>query len=74
MKEQSYCALNLVGCVSRPRPIMLKFLPIMLLSSAQKKSPIMLNIMPIIMPQFNYKINIIFNEYISIHSTLYNYS
>ena len=37
---------------------MLKFLPIMLLSNAQKKSPIMLNIMPIItsvMPLFNYK-------------------
>jgi len=54
---------------------MLKFSPIMLLSSAQK-SPIMLNIMLIsisIMPQFNYKFYC-FNEYISIYSTLYNYS
>jgi len=54
---------------------MLKFLPIMHFSSAQK-SPIMLNIMPIIiliMPQFNHKFYY-FNEYISIHSTLYNSS
>ena len=38
-----------------PRPIMLKFLPIMFLTNAQKLL-IMLNIMPIttvIMPQFN---------------------
>ena len=44
-------------------PIPLKFLPIMLLSSAQKL-PIMLNIMPLttaIMPQFAYDF-IIFND------------
>ena len=45
---------NINGAVDKPRPIMLTYLPIMLLSSAQKLS-IMLNIMPITtanMPQF----------------------
>ena len=31
--------------MARPRPIMLKILPIMVLSNAQKNLPIMLNIM-----------------------------
>ena len=49
--------------VSRPQPIMLKILPIMLLSGAQKILPFMLNVMPMttaIIPQFIH--NIIFSE------------
>ena len=57
-------ALGLMLSVTKPRPIMLNFLPIMLLSNAQKYLPIMLNIMLMtteIMPQFVYDF-ILFND------------